>query len=315
MSNNLIGPRNVASSSSASGVWSLVDQQKNQGAGLWPSLSYTLHSLVVAGGGGGGALIESGGGGGGGYRTTFNSEASGGGAAAQTAPQVDPGVVLTVTVGAGGAYNSTGSASSYSGTGIPTMSCVGGGDGVPLSTATTAGTTGGSGGGQAAYGGYTPGAGTANEGYRGGGAPTSFTYGVPEYGCGGGGAGAIGNTGGTLPGHGGIGVASTISGSSVYRAGGGGGGPYSDTASNGGLGGGGNSSAAAYSNPQAGVANTGGGSGGVGYYGTGQSGGSGVVILRMDTSFYSGTTTGSPTVSTSGSDTILVFNSSGSYTA
>jgi hypothetical protein len=34
----------------------------------------------------------------------------------------------------------------------------------------------------------------------------------------------------------------------------------------------------------------------------------------MPTSGYSGTTTGSPTVSTSGSDTILIFNSSGTYT-
>jgi hypothetical protein len=45
------------------------------------------------------------------------------------------------------------------------------------------------------------------------------------------------------------------------------------------------------------------------------SGGSGVVILRMATANYSGTTTGSPTVTTSGSDTILEFNASGSYTA
>jgi hypothetical protein len=30
---------------------------------------------------------------------------------------------------------------------------------------------------------------------------------------------------------------------------------------------------------------------------------------------YSGTTTGSPTVTTSGSDTIIAFGSSGSYTA
>ena len=46
----------------------------------------------------------------------------------------------------------------------------------------------------------------------------------------------------------------------------------------------------------------------------GANGGSGVVILRMPTANYSGTSTGSPTVTTSGSDTILTFNSSGSYT-
>jgi hypothetical protein len=34
----------------------------------------------------------------------------------------------------------------------------------------------------------------------------------------------------------------------------------------------------------------------------------------MPTASYSGTTTGSPSVSTSGSDTILVYNSSGTYT-
>jgi hypothetical protein len=50
-------------------------------------------------------------------------------------------------------------------------------------------------------------------------------------------------------------------------------------------------------------------------YGQGSNGGSGVVILRMPTANYTGTTSGSPTVSTSGSDTILVYNASGSYTA
>jgi hypothetical protein len=40
-----------------------------------------------------------------------------------------------------------------------------------------------------------------------------------------------------------------------------------------------------------------------------------VVILRMATANYSGTTTGSPSVTTSGSDTILTFTSSGSYSA
>jgi hypothetical protein len=44
-------------------------------------------------------------------------------------------------------------------------------------------------------------------------------------------------------------------------------------------------------------------------------GGKGVVILSMPTTNYSSTTTGSPTVTTSGSNTILQFNGSGSYTA
>ena len=69
----------------------------------------------------------------------------------------------------------------------------------------------------------------------------------------------------------------------------------------------------------AGSGNTGSGGGGYngsgGQNGTGGSGGSGIVILRLLTADYTGTTTGSPSVSTSGSDTILVFNASGSYTA
>jgi hypothetical protein len=47
---------------------------------------------------------------------------------------------------------------------------------------------------------------------------------------------------------------------------------------------------------------------------SGGNGGSGVIILKIPTASYSGVTTGSPSVSTSGSDTILVYNSSGSYT-
>jgi hypothetical protein len=49
--------------------------------------------------------------------------------------------------------------------------------------------------------------------------------------------------------------------------------------------------------------------------GNGGNGGSGVVILSVPTANYSGTTTGSPTVTTSGSNTILTFTGSGSYTA
>ena len=63
----------------------------------------------------------------------------------------------------------------------------------------------------------------------------------------------------------------------------------------------------------AGVANTGSGGGGEGYNGNSGAGGKGVVILSLPTVHYSGTTTGSPTVSTSGPNTILKYTSSGSY--
>ena len=55
----------------------------------------------------------------------------------------------------------------------------------------------------------------------------------------------------------------------------------------------------------------GGGTGG----GNGGAGGSGKVILRIPAAHYSGTTSGSPTVSDVGGDKLLVFNGSGSYTA
>jgi hypothetical protein len=39
-----------------------------------------------------------------------------------------------------------------------------------------------------------------------------------------------------------------------------------------------------------------------------------VVILRVPTASYSGTVTGSPTVTTTGTDTVIKFTSSGTYT-
>jgi hypothetical protein len=65
-----------------------------------------------------------------------------------------------------------------------------------------------------------------------------------------------------------------------------------------------------------GTVNLGGGGGaGSGHVtAAGAAGGSGVVILRILTDNYSGTTSGSPTVSTDGSDTILKYTSSGTYT-
>ena len=47
---------------------------------------------------------------------------------------------------------------------------------------------------------------------------------------------------------------------------------------------------------------------------TSGSGGSGLVVIKLLTSDYSGTTTGSPSVSTSGSYTILTYTGSGTYT-
>jgi hypothetical protein len=49
----------------------------------------------------------------------------------------------------------------------------------------------------------------------------------------------------------------------------------------------------------------------------GGAGGSGVVILSVPTALYSGTTTGSPTITTSGSSTIIKWTTAGSgtYTA
>jgi hypothetical protein len=44
-------------------------------------------------------------------------------------------------------------------------------------------------------------------------------------------------------------------------------------------------------------------------------GGSGVVFISVPTSKYSGVYTGSPTITTSGSNTIIKFTGSGTYTA
>ena len=62
----------------------------------------------------------------------------------------------------------------------------------------------------------------------------------------------------------------------------------------------------------------GGGGGGAGWNGVdtfGANGGSGIIILSIPTASYSGNTSGSPTVSTSGANTILQYTSSGTYTA
>jgi len=274
----------------------------------------TVDFLVIAGGGGGG-IDRGGGGGAGGYRNSYNNETSGGGGSSETSLELFPGTTYTITVGAGGAGSLEGGAqganggdSSVSGSDITDITSTGGGlggsggggGGFPRD-----GADGGSGGGKGD--GTTGGSGTTSQGFDG----------SPNSSGGGGGAGEAGETDGD--GEGGDGVSSSITGSAVFR-GGGGGGTTEPAAPPGGEGGGGTGGTGTTPriNPTDGTANTGGGGGGgagVPPARNGGDGGSGVVILRLATADYSGTTTGSPTVSTVGDDTILTYTGSGSYTA
>jgi len=271
------------------------------------ALSYSVDFLVIAGGGGGGGSTgtqQGGGGGAGGYRNSYSSETSGGGGSSETELSLNPGTVYTVTVGAGGAGGISdttpsviGNNSSISGTGITTITSTGGGRGGTGNNSGNNGNggTGGSGGGGGGRDGgtTTAGSGTANQGYSGG---NGSTANIGGSGGGAGGAGAS-SSAYTSDQAGGVGLASSITASSVTR--GVGGAVLSWT-----------------SNSSNATSNTGnGGDGETGSGVNGYNGGSGVVILRMATANYSGTITGSPTVDTSGSDTILIFNASGSYTA
>jgi hypothetical protein len=273
------------------------------------SSEYSLDFLIVAGGAGGGGGYGGGGGGAGGFRTSTQI--------------ANRGTIITVTVGdggsAGGSYTPGGSGSNslISGSGLTTITSAGGGYGAGASGPPGAvGGSGGSGGAgthntQPGGSGNTPST-SPSQGNSGG---AGNATGNPGGGGGGGGAGATGSNGsGGNAGNGGNGTASSITGSSVTYAGGGGGGldGGGGSAGTGGTGGGGSGSKAATST--AGTANTGGGGGGNGAGQVGAAGGKGVVIISMATIHYSGTSSGSPTVTTSGSNTILKFNGSGTYT-
>lgn len=352
----------------------------------------SVEYLVVAGGGsGGGYSVGSGGAGAGGYRSSIAGEYSGRGAAAESAlTGITAGVTYTVTIGAGGASvqgeevsGFKGANSSISGSGITTITSLGGGAGGPNSSGVsprrydTEGIgNGGSGGGAAEPMGnpVVQGLGTAGQGYDCG------TNNSAGPGSGGGGAGGQGGAAAT-EGFGGIGAKSnattsfagtasvsssnntltvtavsagiidvgtqvtgngipansyiiargtgtgntgtyymningTVTNSGVaitstgrYYAGGGAG----CTRGFGGAGGGGanpgqtNAIANCALN---GATNTGGGGGGAGPSGAG---GSGTVIIRYADSFPAAvSTTGSPTITTSGGYRVYTFTGSGS---
>ena len=313
------------------------------GSGGGPG-AYDIEYLVVAAGGGSGGgqtAFAGGGGGAGGYRESTQALDPG------------VAITVTVgTGGAAGVSNpgtayvgGDGGASSISGTDLTTISSAGGGGGGGGTSNSGLGATGGSGGGSSggnASGGSgdTPDT-TPDQGNDGGPA---------YYRCagGGGGSAAVGATADSTGAAwncdckgaaGGVGTindiittsiatsrgAGQVVSTDVYFAGGGSSGTNDNANSQpsmaGGLGGGGaggNYLGGATAGTDGTDGTGGGGGGGAADCATqaviGGVGGDGVVILRMATAKYSGTTTGSPSVDTDGTDTILIFKSSGSYT-
>ena len=270
-----------------------------------PAIDY----LVVAGGGSGGNR-DGGGGGAGGYLTA-------------SAYSVTAGTPMTVTVGSGGAAlvaNTVATGNNGTNSSFAVSTAIGGGGGGYYSQVSGLAGGSGGGGGNAASGSSSGGAGTAGQGNAGGGA----SGGTPSYaGGGGGGAGAVGGAGSASAGGiGGVGLASSITGTSTYYAGGGGGGTdNTGGAAVGGAGGSGGGGQGGYGNSGSGyvdgvngTVNTGGGGGGAGWITASGAGGSGVVIIRQADTNPVATTTGSPTITTSGGYRIYKFTASGTIT-
>ena len=269
--------------------------------------------LVLGGGGGGGGRGAGGGGGAGG-----NEEGS---------LNLFPGTVYTATIAAGGAGSTsysvkggTGGTTTFSGTGITTITQAGGGGGSGTLSPFTGdnGASGGGGSGSTAGGqgngsaGGFGGTGTSGVGFAGGrGWGSSYQ---PAGGGGGGKTSAGSDSAYAAGGNGGASFNSSITGTSIAYCGGGGGASW-NAGTGGTNGGGGATNGTTGASASHATANRGSGGGGGGQNGNGGNGSSGVVILSVPTAKYTGTTTGSPTVTTSGANTIIKFTSSGTYTA
>lgn len=259
-----------------------------------PGVVSSVDFLMVGGGGGGGVGLDNkgGGGGAGGYRANTLS--------------VTPGTTYNVVIGTGG--NGGTSATSTGGTGGTTtfagLSVEGGGGGGGSRTSGANAPANGGGGG-----------GGGGDGYSGGSKGTYGNY----YGS---------NAGSGSGGNGGGGSGSGPDGSNGYNGGAGGNGTqwldgnyYAGGGGGGGGGAGGQGGGASGSNFYNGNGNdatnwTGGGGGGGGQYSSrGGYGGHGVVILRYPDSFpVASSTTGSPTVTTSGGYRYYKFTGNGSIT-
>jgi hypothetical protein len=257
--------------------------------------------LIVAGGGGGGGGF-SGGGGAGGYRCNVVGEASGGGLLAEPRTFLPTGTYPLV-VGAGGAASTAANVNGGTGTNsrFGIFFSQGGGGGQGTGGSTNPGLLGGSGGGNSVGGSTQPDNNFFGQGFSGGPGNGIVNSATGKAG-GGGGAGQLGQTS-----EGGNGVSSSITGTATARAGGGGGVVGTNfAAAPGGTGGGGTGAKRQNSAATSGTANTGSGGGGgdfdVAPTQAAGAGGSGVVVLRVDSnvpvSFSGGVTHTTQTVGT-----------------
>lgn len=261
----------------AQGIWNTSDAMQALQASSWPLRIISIEYLVLAGGGAGtagnpGNIGNGGGGAGGILNSTVN---------------IYYGISYTFTVGAGatgtaagyGNVAANGSNSVISGTGLTTITALGGGSAKTYQAAAASSNSGGCGGG-GSYNTISAGSGTVGppiQGYAGGAGLVGGNY----AGGGGGGTGAVGFSG-SAGGQGGAGAAKSIMGTSIFYGGGGGAGTLGGAPAGGSGGGGTGGSAGAGT---AGTANLGGGGGGAGgTTATGANGGSGVIIVAyLDT--------------------------------
>lgn len=243
--------------------------------------------LIIGGGGSGGQRLSGGGGAGGVLQGSMAVSAT----------------AYPIVIGAGGraaGVHELGFAGGNT-TALGLTALGGGGGGAYNGSAYVNGSGGGSGGGGGAA--SSAGAGTAGQGFQGGngniqnwsgGGGTGDSGYAGGGGGGAGGPGTAGNGGGPtfgLPGYGGPGIKSDITGTERWYAGGGGGQQYYNTNSValGGSGVGGNGASQVNINiaATAGAANTGSGGGAGGHYanegGVSGAGGSGIVVIRYKT--------------------------------